>query len=429
MGFRTVTVDDAPYNHGNNMRHPAAEVTEMSVPDQIRLAVVGAGRGRCYADAASLLGGSARLAAVCDIREEALAPWRGTDGIAIHSDYASLLRDERIDAVVLATPARQHARQAIAALAAGKHVLSEVPSAYGLDECADLVAAVDRSGRAYMLAENYCFRRDCMMVEEMSRRGVFGDIVSAEGHYIHDCRELMFHPDGRETWRGEMFRASRGNMYPTHSLGPVARWLGIPGRDRFARLSSWGSRPLNAAEYTRRHLGAGHPGAQRDAWSMPDRVTTVLGTALGVTVTHHFDPLSPRPHHMAQYQLQGTRASFTSSAEAERDPLVWIDGRSPANAHGIAEAWESLWSYAADFEHPAWRRHGADAVRAGHGGGDYFVLREFVDAIRECRAPSIDVRAGVAWSCVSALSAASIAGGNCAVEVPDFAPAARVARN
>ncbi|MBA2481391.1 MAG: Gfo/Idh/MocA family oxidoreductase [Planctomycetes bacterium] len=393
----------------------------MSHHDQIRLAVVGAGRGRCYADAAVALGAGARLAAVCDVREEALAPWRSVADVRSFDRLDALLADDRIDAIVLATPAPLHARQAIQALAAGKHVLSEVPSAYSLDECADLVAAVDRSGLTYMLGENYCFRRDCMMVEEMVRRGVFGDIVSAEGHYIHDCRELMFHPDGTETWRGEMFRTRRGNIYPTHSLGPVARWLDIPGSDRFARLSSWGSRALNASAYARRAFGDSHPGARPEAWSMPDRVTTVLGTERGVIVTHHFDPVSPRPHHMADYQLQGTRAAFTAAADAEGDPLVWIAGKSPANARGIATAWDPLWKHADEFEHPSWRAHGQDAMRAGHGGGDFFVLREFVDAIRGERLPSIDVRAGVAWSCISALSAASIAAGNATVAVPDVA--------
>ena len=75
----------------------------MSKSQELRIAVVGAGRGRCYASAAAAQGG-VRLAAVCDRRPEALAPWRGAD-VAAFTDYDALLRDERVDAVVLATPA------------------------------------------------------------------------------------------------------------------------------------------------------------------------------------------------------------------------------------------------------------------------------------------------------------------------------------
>jgi hypothetical protein len=399
----------------------------MSKSSELRLAVVGAARGGCFTRNAVAVGGT-RLAAVCDLREEALAPWRADRSVLVFDDYAALLRDDRVDAVVLATPAHLHAGQALAALAAGKHVLSEVPAAYTLDECAALVAAVDRSGLTYMLAENYCFRRDCLMVEEMVRRGVFGDLVAAEGHYLHDCRDLYFDAQGGLTWRGEFGRERSGNTYPTHSLGPVGRWLDASGGDRFARLSAWGSRGLSCADYARRAFGPDHPFADRAGWKHNNRVTTVLASARDVVVTHHLDATSPRPHHMAMYMLQGTSAAFASTVEAEREPLVWIDGRSPGSPRGVAASWEPLFAYAADFEHPLWREHGAKAANAGQGGGDWYVLREFVAALRERRRPMIDVRAAAVWSSVAPLSIASMTAGNAAVAVPTFAAAAAAGR-
>jgi hypothetical protein len=275
-----------------------------------------------------------------------------------------------------------------------------------------------------------------MMVSEMVRRGVFGEIISAEGHYIHDCRDLALQsrdgerllrdvPPGERgevdlTWRGIARRDSFANTYPTHSLGPVCQWLGINRSDRLATTATWHSPAVAMADYVRRNVGPDHPLAEGTRWRLPDRVTTLLRTRRQVLVSHHFDANSPRPHRMTAYQLQGTHACFDWLRE---EPLVWIQDRSPTSVTGIAEdgGWQRLLDYADEFEHPLWRRHGDAAKRAGHGGGDYFLVSEFVDAIRERRPPAIDVIDAVTWSSIAPLSEQSMQGGNRPIEVPDFA--------
>lgn len=325
-----------------------------------------------------------------------------------------------MDAICIATPAPLHAAQAIKALRAGKHVLSEVPAAYTLEEAFELVRTVEETGKIYMLAENYCFMRDVLMVQNMVDQGVFGELIYARGNYIHDIRSMLFTDDGDLTWRGKMRQTYAGNTYPTHSLGPVLRWLGINRHDSLATTASWHSRTVAAARYARQHRPNRPEHGGEAAWKTPDTVTSMIRTASGALVESRIDWVSPCPHNMVQYELQGTKAAFSSPLDPKQESMIWIEGRSPIATDGSPEAWEPIFKYAEEFEHPLWRDHGREAVRAGHRGGDYFVLREFLSAIEEGRRPLCDVYDAVTWSSIIPLSAASIASGNNAVDVPDF---------
>lgn len=388
--------------------------------NEIRFAVVGAGRGKTFIESARSLAGSVRLVAICDASPEMLEPWRAEPDLKCYSDYAELLTDPDVDAVCIATPVPLHARQSIAALKAGKHVISEVTAAHNLEDCWALVEAVESSGRTYMMAENYCFMRDILMVQNMIEQGIFGDLVYARGSYIHDCRYLFFYEDGSLTWRGKFRSDLAANTYPTHGLGPICRWLGINKTDFLATTASWQSCGGAMDHYIKRN----HPDIaalqHASQWRHPDTVTTLLRTQKGVLLESRNDWISARPHHMTAYELQGTKASYTSSADPAVEPLIWIEGRSPTNADGSAEGWEPISKYREEFEHPLWREHGHVAEKAGHGGGDFFVLREFVESIREGRPPLFDVYDVVTWSSITPLSALSIAQGNVPVEVPNF---------
>jgi hypothetical protein len=131
------------------------------------------------------------------------------------------------------------------------------------------------------------------------------------------------------------------------------------------------------------------------------------------------DASSPRPHNMTHYALQGTGGAYLSPRFPGDEPLVWLDGSSPGQSPPDA-AWEPLWRYAAEFEHPRWRERGELAGRTGHGGGDFFVIEDFVDAIRAGSSPPIDVYDAVTWSVIAPLSEASVAAGGRPVAVPDF---------
>ena len=194
----------------------------------IKLAVVGGHRGASFEHALAILQERIELAAICDLSEKVLDAWREKHpGLPTFTSYETMLDQADCDAVFICTPLGLHAGQAVQAMQAGKHVLSEVVAADTLDDCWRLVETVEQTGRTYMLAENYCYMRSNMMVNNMARQGVFGETVYAEGAYIHDCCALLFDEKDGLTWRGKMRQGPNRNTYPTHSLGPVAQWMGI----------------------------------------------------------------------------------------------------------------------------------------------------------------------------------------------------------
>lgn len=389
----------------------------------LRFAVVGARRGKTFIKSAQSSDARTELVAICDQNATALDEWRQHSGLRLYTDYSQLLSDPKVDAICIATPVPMHAHQAIAALEAGKHVLSEVTACHTMEEGWDLIAAVERTGLTYMMAENYCYTAAVLQVQHMVEQGVFGEITYAAGSYLHDCRSLLFSNDGSLTWRGCLRRDMIANSYPTHSLGPVARWLGINRTDMFATTATWESKSRAISSYTHRNMPDRSDYRDPAFWKHPDTTSTSIRTKNGVLIDLRLDWVSPRPHHMTRYELQGTKAAFVipdANSSLQSDPLIWIEDRSPTNKMGIAGQWESLSVYRDEFEHPLWKEHRMHAENAGHGGGDFFVLREFAASIAEGRLPMIDVYDAVTWSSITPLSAQSISGGNVPVAVPDF---------
>lgn len=376
----------------------------------IRLAVVGGHRGGSFTVALEYLKRRLVLSAVCDLDEKVLSRWQQQNSeIALYSDYEQMLKDDVCDAVIIATPMQVHAQQAVAAMKAGKHVLSEVTACISHREAISLVETVEKTGLTYMMAENYTYMRPHMMILNMVRKGVFGELTYAEGMYLHDCRVLYHNSDGSLTWRGRLkHELPPGNIYPTHSLGPISQWMDIGNGDSFDTIYSVTSKAAAIADYTRRRF-KNSPGCDSDYWSVGDSNSTLLRTTGGRVISLRFDATSARPHHMATHELQGTRACFRTVPQSGQEPLVWIDGRSPGSnpptkKSGSHLQWEGLYTYAKSFEHPRWKKQMAIAEKAGHGGGDFFELEDFVNAI-EGKAPNpIDVYNAVTWSSILWLS-------------------------
>ncbi len=392
----------------------------MKNQNKLRFAILGAGRGKSFIKSANTLQDDVELVALCDRNPDALQRWKDNPDIRLYTDFDQVLNDANVDAVCVATPVPLHAGQAMAALNAGKHVLSEVTAAYTIEEGRELISTVERTGLTYMMAENYCFSAPILQVQNMVEQGVFGELSYASGSYIHDCRLLFLNKEGELTWRGEVQRDLIGNTYPTHSLGPVARWLGINRTDYFKTTATWQSDSLALTHYAKRNHPDRPEYAAAGFWKHPDTVSTVIRTEKNRLVDLRVDYRSARPHHMTRYELQGTRASFSWPDGPGAKPLIWIEDRSPANDRGIAIEWELLSKYRGEFEHPLWREHAEIAKTFDHEGGDFFVLREFIQAIREERLPVIDVYDAVTWSVITPLSAESIAKGNAPVPVPNF---------
>lgn len=384
----------------------------------IRLAIVGGGRGGAYLKSIDFLPEKVELALLCDPNSDVCARWRNDrPHLQTVADFQDVLEDDSIDAVLLATPLFLHAEQACAAMEAGKHVLSEVSSAHTTEGCWQLIETQEKTGMNYMLAENFCYFRMNLMVKNMAEQNAFGELTHAEAGYIHDVRGATHRADGSLLWRGELLRDYNGVNYPTHSLGPVAQWLGINRGDAFESIVTIASKPAAQAEYFRTLFGGKHPGASQDFWKQGDSVLSLIRTKGGVVIYLRNDFSSPRPWNYLHYGLQGTRGAFASGRDIYEAPAAWL-GSGETETSGAR--FQPLWDFADKYEHPLWKKDGAKAEEAGSLCA-YFVLQEFVDSILENRPPAIDVYDSIAISSVFPLSCQSIEEGGSPVDFPDFA--------
>ncbi len=389
--------------------------------ETIRWGIIGAGnRGtRFLRDMLKMDG--VEFSAICDINVESLnkaleivkqsrnyKPDGYTRG---PYDYRRLLERDDIDAILIETPKRWHARMSIDALNTDKHVLTDVPGAYTIKECRDLVEAKERSGKVYMLAENCCYYRQCLAVLNMVNKGILGETTYAECGYIHEIRSLMFKPDGSLTWRGEIERDIVGNIYPTHGLGPVAQWLGINRGDRFESLISLCTNHGSLKNYAIEKLGSEHPSAKIN-FAARDMTMTLIKTAKGKIIDLQFDQASLRPHPTTtHFYLQGTKGAFK---DEDKEQKIYLDGRSKPNT------WEPLSEYLQEYDSPIWQKWEEKSRDSGHGGVDMFAVFHFMDAIRTGNPAFIDVYDSAAWSAIIPLSAKSIAEGGSVQKIPDF---------
>jgi predicted dehydrogenase len=131
-----------------------------------------------------------------------------------------MVKDERIEAVFVATDAPSHARHCVEALKHGKHVASAVPAVFGsLDEAHRLYEAVKASSLTYMMFETSCFHEDLYAMRRIYEAGGLGKLVYAEGEYYHYMPEPI---DSYKGWRVGL----PPQWYPTHSN---AYYIGVTG--------------------------------------------------------------------------------------------------------------------------------------------------------------------------------------------------------
>jgi len=392
----------------------------MTTNKRVRLAMVGNHRSLQYSKACDFLVDQMEVSAICDMNEEVFPLWKEKyPEIRTFTSFERMLEDPKIDAVFLGTPMLLHASQSVQAMKAGKHVLCEVASAHTIEECWSLVETVENTGAVYMLAENFCYTRMNMMVRNMAERGAFGEFTHAECGYIHDVRQATHDSAGGLKWRGEMMRDYNGNNYPTHSLGPVSQWLGINRGDSFDYMTTIVSNPASQSDYFAELFGSDHPGAKPDYWKQGDSALSLIRTKNGVVIYLRNDFSSPRPFNYLNYGLQGTKGSFISGRYITEEPLVWLDGRAPEKSYDGHVSWTPFWEYTAEFEHPSWKR-ARQKAEATARFGEYFIMEEFVSAIREGRRPDFDVYDAVAISAVFPLSVQSVAAKGMPVAFPDF---------
>jgi predicted dehydrogenase len=356
--------------------------------------IVGAaGRGESYVGAFRSAG--ANVVALCDVSLDRVQERARTLDARAFDDYDQMLDAGGLDAVVIGTPMQLHAPQVVAALERGIHVMSEVTAAVTVDECRAITLAARRSRGLYMLAENYCYFETNMLVRELVRAGELGDLYYAEGEYLHDVRDYAT----KTPWRRHWQMGIDGITYGTHSLGPILQWM--PG-DRVVRVCCEAS--------TSHHDAADGSPFHRDAPVM------LCKTARGALIKIRVDLCSPRPHAI-HYHAQGTHGVFESSRGGP--DRLWLASRSSVPSWTTLDELRADRSFVDRHWPRAWLDHGEKARAAGHGGGDFLQVLDFVRAARGEIANPIDVDAAMDMTLPGLVSQQSIARGGTWIDVPD----------
>ena len=371
----------------------------MAALERLNVGLVGAaGRGGNFKSA--LKANGAHIHAVCDIQADKLdecAQRLGAD--ETYSDYSEMLENSDLDAVVIGTPMHLHAPQSIMALDGNLHVMSEVPAGVSVEECRGLANACERSKGIYMMAENYTYIISNVLVKELVRQGVFGEVYYAEGEYLHELKAL----NEKTRWRRRWQTGIDGITYGTHCLGPILQWM--PG-DRVVRVCCEGS--------------GHHYNDPRGEPYHQDTSVMLCKTAKGALIKIRVDMVSDRPHGMNTHQLQGTDGVYESSRGGPTDKgKIWLRALSSEIKWHDVDSLMNIERLARKYLPEMWRNPPPEALQAGHGGGDYFEVADFMNAIRGHAPCPIGVHQAMDMTLPGLVSQQSIAQAGAWLDVPD----------
>jgi Glycosyl hydrolase 109, C-terminal domain/Oxidoreductase family, NAD-binding Rossmann fold len=373
------------------------------------------------------------VAAICDIDPRAIEASQkmfskqGAKAPTVYDKNENIFRDmlntEKLDGVIISTPWEWHVPMAVATMESGAYAGIEVSAATTLEECWNLVNASESTGKPCMILENVCYRRDVMAIMNMVRENVFGELTHMECGYQHDLRFVKFN-DGKEPygkgvefgekgyseskWRTNHSVTRNGDIYPTHGIGPVAKMLGIERGNRFQYLTSMATKSRGLHKYIVDNGGADHPNAKVQ-FKLGDIITTLIKTHNGETITLQHDTNSPRPYSLG-FRVQGTEGIWM-----DLNKSIYIEGKSEK-----AHRWEEAQTWLDKYDHPLWKKYGSEAEGAGHGGMDFFVVRAFVESIKNKTQTPLDVYDAATWSSITPLSEMSIQQNGAPMKFPDF---------
>jgi hypothetical protein len=329
------------------------------------------------------------------------------------TDYKRMLERDDIDIVVIATPWKWHTPMATDAMKSGKHAFVEVPAALTVDQCWELVDTCEVTQKHCMMMENVNYGREELMVLNMCRLGVFGELLHGEAAYIHDLRGQMNEiAHGTGSWRTYEYVKRNGNLYPTHGLGPVAQYMDINRGDRIDYLSSVSS-PARVREiYAKEHFPEGHE-RRSLKFKCGDINTTIAKTVNGKTLMIQWDEQLPRPYTRLNF-IQGTKGAWGGFPNR-----MAVEGMTKSTEEWTQD--QGLDLYFEKYDHPLWKRVGDEAKRmGGHGGMDFVMLWRIVYCLRNGLPLDQDVYDAAVWSVISPLSEWSVAHRGQSVDVPDF---------
>ena len=389
--------------------------------DTVRVAFIGVGsRGKGAVRRYTFLEG-VKIVALCDVVQENLdlaqeilqgSGLPKADSYSGPEDWKKVCEREDVDLIYVCTHWDLHTPIAVYDMEQGKHVASEVPIAISIKECWQLVNTAEKTRRHCMQLENCNYDFFELATLNMVRQGLLGEIVHAEGAYIHDLRKGNFNEkDGYwDMWRLRHNETRNANLYPTHGFGPICHILNIHRGDKMEYLVSVASDQFGMTEFAIKKFGEDSNYATRD-YARGDMNTTLIKTAKGKSIMIQHDVTSPRPYSRI-HLLSGTKGFV------QKWPIQGI-ALEPF-AHDFMEA-EEMEKLLAKYEHPITKEVGELARKVGgHGGMDFTMDYRLIHCLRNGLPLDQDVYDAAEWSSIIELSEKSIENQGMPVKIPDF---------
>ena len=320
------------------------------------------------------------------------AIFTGNDG------WKQLCEQPNVDLVYICTDWASHADIAVHAMLNGKHVATEVPAATTIADCWRLVDTAEQTQRHCIMLENCCYDEFELCTIKMAKEGVLGEIIHAEGSYLHDLRERISSNDNGErrwsNWQVEFMNSHNGNPYPTHGLGPIALAMGINRGDRMKSIVSVSSMRIGDKD--------GLSGTMNSSLITTERGKTIL--------VQHCISL-PRPYSRA-FVISGTEGF------AQKYPVpMYAFAPESENAIAGAECEELLERYRHPFV-AEYKERGTELC--GRRWIDYAMDCRLIHCLRNGLPLDMNVYDAALWSCLVELTDTSANRGGAPVEIPDF---------
>ena len=396
--------------------------------DTVRVGIVGIGmRGRGAVGRMARIPG-AKVVALCDIDSARVAAGQtilARHGAAPADEYfgdenawMEMCRRDDLDLIYVVTDWENHAKMGVYAMEQGKHVAIEVPAAMNLDEIWQLINTSERTRKHCMQLENCIYDHFELTTLNMAQHGMFGEILHVEGAYIHSLDE--FWDRYRENWRLKYNRAHRGDVYPTHGVGPACQLLDIHRGDRMKTLVAMDTKPVTGGKIMERITGE-----KCEDFRNGDHTLTMISTENGKIMLIEHNVMTPRPYSR-MYQLTGT------DGFANKYPVEQYLFRAESLADGEVPDHENLNSHnpvpdavkealMEKYQHRIQREIGEQAKKVGgHGGMDYIMDYRLIYCLRNGLPLDMDVYDLAEWCCLTELTRLSLENGNRPVAVPDF---------
>lgn len=369
-----------------------------------------------------------KVVALCDIRPERVEATqkildkaglpRAAEYSGTEDAWKALCERDDIDLVYIVTDWRHHVPMTLYAMDNNKHVAVEVPGAMTMEDLWAVINKAEEKQLHCMMLENCVYDFFELTTLNMAQQGLFGEIIHAEGSYIHSLED--FWGAYWDNWRLEYNSKHRGDLYPTHGIGPACQALDIHRGDKMNYLVSVDTKPFNGPKYLEQLTGE-----KVTDFKNGDHTITMIKTEKGKTMQIQHNVMTPRPYSR-MYQLTGTDGfanKYPVEGYALRPENVSSDdipNHENLNAHGFVprETKEALMK---KYKHPIQAELEEIAKKVGgHGGMDYIMDYRLVYCLQNGLPLDMDVYDLAEWSCLVPLSAISLENGSAPVEIPDF---------